>query len=116
VGAGGFLGSAARYGICLAMARCGGNSFPLGTLTVNVSGSFLIGLLAVMLESANYHWRLFLIVGILGGFTTFSSFSQETLVLFNNNHAFHAFMNIALSLVLCLACVFAGYKLGKVLL
>jgi len=114
VGIGGFLGSVARYGVYLAMARLTGSSFPFGTLAVNVIGSFIIGLLMVIVQDAHYLWRLFLMVGIIGGFTTFSAFSHETLVLFNNNQVFHALLNIALNIILCLVCVLAGFKLGKI--
>ena len=116
VGIGGFLGSAARYGVYLAVARCTGSSFPFGTLAVNIIGSFIIGLVVVLLQDAHYLWRLFLMVGIIGGFTTFSAFSHETLVLFNNNQVFYALLNIALNVIICLACVFAGFKLGKMFL
>ena len=114
VGIGGFLGSVARYGVYLAVARITGSSFPFGTLAVNVIGSFIIGFVVVLLQDAHYLWRLFLMVGIIGGFTTFSAFSHETLVLFNNNQVFHALLNIALNIILCLVCVLAGFKLGKI--
>jgi CrcB protein len=112
VGAGGFLGAAARHGVYLLFAARSINSFPLATLAVNAVGSFLIGLLGVILP-ANCGWRLFFIVGILGGFTTFSTFSYETMILLNNNHYLHAFLNILLNIALCLISVFAGFKIGS---
>jgi CrcB protein len=111
VGAGGFLGAAARHGVYLLFAARLMNNFPLATLSVNAVGSFLIGLLGAILP-ANCGWRLFFIVGILGGFTTFSTFSHETMILLNSNHYLHAFLNILLNVVLCLIFVFAGFKIG----
>ncbi|MDR0646483.1 MAG: fluoride efflux transporter CrcB [Elusimicrobiota bacterium] len=112
VGAGGFLGAAARYGVYLFFAARAMNNFPLATLTVNAAGSFLIGLLGAILP-ANCVWRLFFVVGILGGFTTFSTFSHETMVLLNNGRYLHAFLNILLNVILCLIFVFAGFKIGS---
>ena len=87
--------------------------FPYSTLFVNSVGSFLIGYLAVSFSGAhNNCWRLFLIVGLLGGFTTFSAFSHETLVLFNNNQPFQALLNVAANLVFCLLFVFLGFKIA----
>ena len=82
--AGGALGSAARYLVAVWMVNRFGPDFPWGTLTVNVVGSFLIGLIATLadeLGSIGSEARVFLIVGVLGGFTTFSAFSLETLRL-----------------------------------
>lgn len=112
VGAGGFLGAAARYGVYAAMARAGFMA-AAPTLAVNVTGSFLIGFLMAFASDGRHALRLFLIVGVLGGFTTFSAFSHDTFALFNNKQTLHALVNIALNLLLCLACVFAGVKAGK---
>ena len=94
-----------------------GETFPAGTLFVNVFGSFLIGLLAVMtgpdgriLMSSAY--RQFYMVGVLGGFTTFSSFSLQTLTLLQDGEWFYAGANIVLSVVLCLVGVWGGYAVG----
>ncbi|MDR0292049.1 MAG: fluoride efflux transporter CrcB [Elusimicrobium sp.] len=116
VGSGGFLGSALRYCVSLLFIRPGMMQFPAATLAVNASGSLLIGFLAVALRDAHEMWRLLFIVGILGGFTTFSSFSHETLVLFNNNQVFHAALNVLLNITVCLACVYAGFRLAKVVI
>ena len=82
--AGGSLGAASRYGVCLMAVRMWGTSFPWGTLIVNLAGCFIIGLLFALAEHAKIltpNTRLFLITGYLGALTTFSSFSAETLTL-----------------------------------
>ncbi|MDR1124020.1 MAG: fluoride efflux transporter CrcB [Elusimicrobiota bacterium] len=108
--AGGGLGAVLRYGVCLLAAAVFGRSFPLGTLAVNAVGSFFIGFLALRTQNFGEHWRLFLIAGLLGGFTTFSAFSHETMTMFNNKQAAYALLNIFLNIALCLLLVFAGYK------
>lgn len=115
VGLGGFIGAVARYGFYVLAAGLHLNSFPLSTLAVNVLGSFLIGFLSVFFEGSKHYYRLFIVVGMLGGFTTFSSFSHETMLLFQNNQPWHAMANVALNIMLCLVCVFAGFKIGKLL-
>jgi CrcB protein len=114
VALGGALGSMARYGCAGVASRLFGVTFPYGTLFVNVTGSFTIGVLATLslasdraLSSTDA--RAFLIVGVLGGFTTFSSFSYETLSLARTGNVAGAAMNVALSLVLCLGAVWLGY-------
>jgi fluoride exporter len=119
VALGGALGSVARYGCSGFAARLLGVTFPYGTLFVNVTGSFIIGVLATLslasdraLSSTDA--RAFLIVGVLGGFTTFSSFSYETLSLARTGNLAGAAVNIGLSLVLCLAAVWLGYATATV--
>lgn len=112
------LGGGLRYGIAEWMAHRFGNSFPLGTLLVNVSGCFVIGLLAAMIEPGSRFVlgpgaRLFWMVGVLGGFTTFSSFSLQTLLLAKSGQWTAAGANIVLSIVLCLAMVSLGFTLGE---
>lgn len=88
-----------------------GKEFPYGTLFVNVSGCFAIGILfVVIMERAalSAEWRTFLIVGVLGGYTTFSSFSLETISLLARGDLLKAGMNIVLSVVLCLAATGLG--------
>jgi CrcB protein len=107
------IGGAARYGCTDLTARWLGASFPWGTLIVNVSGSLLIGFLAALMSPdgrlfAAPDARAFLMIGILGGYTTFSSFSLETLSLARNGEWLFAFANILLSVVLCLAAVWVG--------
>src|SRR5262249_16385773 len=94
-----------------------GETFPWGTLIVNVSGSFVIGLFATV-TGPEGRWlvpvtfRQFFIVGICGGYTTFSSFSLQTLNLAEEGQWFHAGMNCVLSLVLCLLGVWVGHLLA----
>ena len=114
VALGGALGSVARYAISLGSVRWLGTTFPWGTLLVNVAGSFAIGLLAALVTAdgrpaLGSDARAFVMVGILGGFTTFSSFSLETLNLARAGSVGAAAMNAGLSLLLCLAGVWLGF-------
>lgn len=89
-------------------------TFPYGTLSVNVLGSFLIGLIMFGLDDRgliDHEMRLFLTVGVCGGFTTFSTFSLETINLLKNSEYTMALINIGLSVVLCLAATFAAWIL-----
>ena len=113
VGAGGALGSIMRYSMSLIFMRLGVTQFPAATLAVNATGSLVIGFLAVALKDAHEVWRLLLIVGIIGGYTTFSAFSNETLTLFNNDRVLQAMLNVFLNVTVCLFCVYAGFKLAK---
>ena len=112
VGAGGFAGAVLRYCIGLAAHRIpGGAHFPYGTLLVNVLGCFAIGILGGMVEAREAFGpdgRLFLFVGLLGGFTTFSSFGYETAQLFRSEGSVLALLNIGLHLVLGLVAVWVG--------
>jgi len=109
------LGGACRYAAGTAiMARYGG-AFPLGTVLVNLSGSFLIGVAMALLTARpelHPNWRLFLVTGVLGGYTTFSSFEYETLGAVNGgNHAI-AVLNVAGSVALGYLAVWAGTALA----
>ena len=93
-----------------------GRSFPFGTMFVNVTGSFLMGLLSIFLvEKFNLgaEWHMAILIGVLGSFTTFSTFSIETLVLFEQGDMFKAFANIMLSVVLCIGAVWTGAYFAK---
>jgi CrcB protein len=93
VGLGGFLGANARYALGVWITSRAGPSFPWATLLVNVSGSFLIGVtLTLLLErfEADPAWRLFFVIGFLGGYTTFSSYTFEALALFRTGQAWQA--------------------------
>lgn len=93
-----------------------GQGFPYGTLLVNVTGSFLAGLLLVFLErfgSIASQLRAFLLIGFLGGYTTFSSFSIETVVLFEQGEIFKAVLNAVLNFVLCLLAAWLGIILWR---
>ncbi len=111
---GGGLGSIARFALSGVVARCVGETFPWGTLLINVSGSFAIGLFAALTGSEG-RWmapatlRQFFMIGICGGYTTFSSFSLQTLTLAENGQWFKAGANAVLSLVLCLVAVWLGH-------
>ena len=114
---GGALGSVARYACSDLVARSFGGTFPWGTLIVNVTGSFVIGAFAT-LSGPDGRWlvtpdaRLFVTVGVCGGYTTFSSFSLQTLNLMRTGEMGAAAVNIAGSVVLCLVSVWAGYVVG----
>ncbi len=116
VAAGGAAGALLRYGAGAAVARTFGTAFPWGTLIVNVSGCFAMGLLYVLLAeraALPAEWRLGLMVGVLGAYTTFSSFSIETLVLLEGGLWWRAAANALASLVLCLAACAAGLALAR---
>jgi fluoride exporter len=116
IGAGGFIGSIARYLISRSIQLPSLTSFPLGTLTVNVIGSLLIGLLFGFSERGTLvdpQIRLFLVVGICGGFTTFSAFSAEGFYLLRNGQ-FYLYLIYALaSVALSLLAVYLGYFVSK---
>lgn len=116
VAIGGALGSMARYGAASAVNRVVQSSFPWGTLAVNIAGSFLIGLVMVLLMKAG-EWRessrLLLVTGVLGGFTTFSSFSWETWKLIEDGRLVMAMTNIIASAGICLVATAAGAMLAK---
>ena len=113
---GGALGAVLRYGASLSVYSLLGRGFPYGTLFVNVSGSLLMGLLSViMLERFNIdpEWRAAVLVGVLGSFTTFSTFSIETLNLLEQGDVIRATANIVLSVLVCLVAVWFGVLIGR---
>jgi CrcB protein len=107
---GGAFGSVARYSFGRFVMHHFSNGFPWGTLAVNVLGSFLIGLCVHFLPRDN-ELRLLIVTGFLGGFTTFSAFSVETMALLKSPQPFYGVMYIALSLILSLGAVFIGAKI-----
>lgn len=117
VALGGALGSVARFGVTNFISRSVGAGLPWGTLLVNVSGSLIIGAIAGLISLEGRFLdapdaRAFVMIGVLGGFTTFSSFSLESLNLARDGEWMLAGANIALSVVLCLAAVGIGYAGG----
>ena len=114
VALGGALGSAGRFWLNNFIAAISGGNFPLGTLIINVTGSFLIGIFAGLgLQSRATAMQL-LMIGVCGGYTTFSSFSLQTLQLLQKGEWLYAGGNIILSVVLCMVAVWLGYLLGSV--
>lgn len=110
---GGALGTLARFGVNLAIIGRTGELFPWGTLVINITGSFVIGLFAALTGpggrvAASPDLRLFVLVGVCGGFTTFSSFSLQTLALFDAGEPLRAGANVVASVVLCLVAVWLG--------
>jgi CrcB protein len=114
---GGALGSVARFWCSGVAARLVGETFPWGTIVVNVTGSFVIGFAATSMGPDGRLFvgstaRQFIMVGICGGYTTFSSFSLQTLDLLNDGEWLPAIGNVGLSVVLCLLAVWAGHVLA----
>ncbi len=114
IGLGSALGGMGRYWCSGVVARAFGETFPWGTIVVNVSGSLIIGFLATLMSPDGRllvppDARTFLAIGLLGGYTTFSSFSLQTLNLVRDGEWLWATANIFLSLTLCLAAVWLGY-------
>jgi CrcB protein len=114
------LGGLARWGVSGYVAERVGQTFPWGTLVVNVSGSFLIGLFATLTEPDGrwlvpVSFRQFFMLGLCGGYTTFSSFSLQTLNLVREGEWFHAGANVVLSSVLSLLAVWLGFLAARAL-
>jgi len=117
VALGGALGTAGRYWLSGVIARSFGETFPWGTLIINVTGSFIIGFFAALTGPdgrlfVSSNARQFVMIGMCGGYTTFSSFSLQTLNLMNNGEWYRAVGNIGASVVLCLIAVWAGVVLA----
>lgn len=105
-----------RYGMSNGVHALLGRGFPYGTLAVNVAGSILMGLCYVFLVErldVDPHWRAALMIGLLGSFTTFSTFSVETLNLLESGQQLKAAMNILLSVVLCITGAWLGLVAGR---
>jgi fluoride exporter len=117
---GSVLGGCARYFVSGAIARRMGETFPWGTMTINVTGAFLIGIFGALATHPGSAFAtpnpwLFAVTGFLGCYTTVSSFSLQTLALARNGEPMHAFGNVVCSVGLCLAAVSCGFLLADTL-
>ena len=113
VALGGAAGSVLRYWLGLLVVRVTGPGFPWGTLLINIVGSFIIGWLATGARPDAVTLRLLLMVGLCGGFTTFSSFSLQTLELLQQGAWLAAWGNMLGSVALCMGAVTLGWTLGR---
>lgn len=116
VGIGGFVGAIARYWLGSYIGGKMGTRFPYGTFVINISGSFLIGLILTLLAERT-HWnpnlRYLIPIGFIGAYTTFSTFEYETLRTVQDGQVWIAFLNISLSVVVGFAAVWAGVVAGR---
>lgn len=118
IGSGGFIGTIARYLLSRWITEISGPTFPMATLIINLLGSLLIGLFYGLSERGSLlstEWRLFLTVGLCGGFTTFSTFATENLLLLRDNELFYFALYAGLSLFLSLVAVFLGVSITKLI-
>lgn len=117
IGAGGFFGAISRYWVSGWMYQVMGTRYPVGTLVVNLLGSFLLGVFMAFFQNHIVHpnLRVFITIGLLGAFTTFSTFSYETVVLLQLGSYASAFMNIVVSVLLGVACAMAGLFVGNLI-
>jgi len=114
IGVGGFIGAILRFIITAWMQKIFSFAFPIGTLTVNVVGSFLIGFMAFYFENMiSSQQKAFIITGILGAFTTFSTFSLETVTMLQEGLWSRAVTNVTLNIILCILATIAGMSLFK---
>ncbi|ART80695.1 fluoride efflux transporter CrcB [Oceanisphaera avium] len=114
IAVGGALGALLRFGITEFMARTVGRSFPYGTLTVNLLGSLLMGCIFVLVQQqvlSHHGWRPFIMVGLLGALTTFSSFSLDSLLLLEQGAWLKAMLNVSLNVVCCIMLTYIGMQL-----
>ena len=116
VGVGGFLGAIARYMLGAYIGSRYGVRFPYGTLVINVSGSFLVGFILTLLSrtTASPYWRYLIPIGFIGAYTTFSTFEYETLRAVQDGQAITGLLNVALSVIVGFAAVWAGAAIGRV--
>lgn len=118
VSLGAAIGGALRYGLSSYVNKSQSTIFPTGTLLVNVLGSFALGIIMFYLSEKEFignEFRLFLSVGLCGGFTTFSTFSYETLMLFRDSEFGLAIYNVLLNVVLCLVGIYLAYLISKLI-
>lgn len=118
IGLAGFIGTVSRYLLSGVIAKRYGETFPMGTLIVNLIGCFLVGLLFYLLEErflVNQTARTVILIGFLGGFTTFSSYGLQTFTLLQDGEFGFAVLNITVSNLVGLLLVWAGYTLARVI-
>ena len=118
VGAGGFLGSIARFWLGSLIYSRFGTRFPYGTLVVNVTGCFAIGFIMIILTGRTEMspaWRYLIPIGFIGGYTTFSTFSYETMMSFQEGAMLTGSLNILLSVIAGLIAVWLGMICGRAL-
>ncbi len=116
IAGGGALGAVLRFEVSAYIYRLLGRDFPYGTLAVNVIGSFLMGVFFILIIERGLlssEWRSAIIVGFLGAFTTFSTFSIETLALMESGEINRALLNIVFSVVVCLCATWIGLIIGR---
>jgi fluoride exporter len=119
VGSGGFIGTVLRYLVQVYAGKIMNSTFPLGTLLVNIAGSFLIGVIYAFAEKGNLmnsEWRIFLAVGICGGFTTFSTFAMDNLNLMKDNSLLQLMLYTGGSLFLGIMAVYLGIILTRAII
>lgn len=116
VGSGGFIGSALRYLVQVNAEKILNSTFPLGTMIVNITGSFVIGVVYAFAEKGNLmspEWRIFLAVGICGGFTTFSTFTMDNLNLMKDNSLLQLLFYTGGSLFIGILAVYLGILITR---
>ena len=116
IAGGGALGAVLRFSMSSNIYRVFGREFPYGTLAVNVLGSLLMGLFFILIierGTLSAEWRSVIMIGFLGAFTTFSTFSIETLALLESGELSRAALNIFLSVALCLGATWLGLVIGR---
>ena len=116
---GGALGALSRYWLTVSIERLNSTGFPLGTFVVNLLGSFLIGLLYIILAeklSVADQWRPVIITGFLGAMTTFSTFSLDALLLFQQGHYNTALFYVLSSVMICIFAAYVGMQIARILL
>jgi crcB protein len=115
IGIGSFIGGVLRYLLSQFIQSKFLSTFPFGTLGINIIGCFFIGLVFGLSDRGNFtmEWRLFLATGILGGFTTFSAFSNETVGMLRDGQYWYASIYVAASVIIGLLATFTGFSLIK---